>query len=110
MSTNGGPKAADLHVTPDGRFLYASERTSSTLAAFSVDLTSGHLTPIGSYETEQTPRGFNIDPTGRYLLAVGQDSHHLTTYGIDGASGALSKLGRYEMGKAPNWVEIHRLP
>ena len=110
VSTNGGPKAADIHVTPDGRFLYASERTSSSLAAYSVDLASGRLTAIGNYETEETPRGFNIDPTGRYLLCVGQDSGHLSTYGIDVASGALTMLKRYEMGKGPNWVEIHRLP
>ena len=110
VSTNNGPKAADIHVTPDGRFLYASERTTSTLAAFSIDLASGRLTSISSYETEKTPRGFNIDPTGRYLLAVGQDSHHLATYAIDQATGALTHLKRYEMGKGPNWVEIHRLP
>lgn len=107
---NGGPKAADIHVTPDGRFLYASERTTSTLMAFSVELETGRLTRIDSFPTETTPRGFNVDPTGHYLLAVGQDSHHLTVYRIDQASGALTALGRYEMGKGPNWVEILRLP
>jgi 6-phosphogluconolactonase len=110
VSQNGGPKAADIHVTPDGRHLYATERTTSTIAAFSVDLASGRLTATGSYETEKTPRGFNVDPTGRYLLLVGQDSHNLQTYAIDPATGALSPLKRYEMGQAPNWVEIHRLP
>jgi 6-phosphogluconolactonase len=110
VSKNGGPKAADIHLTPDGRFLYASERTTSTLAAFGVDPTNGRLQTLGSYKTEQTPRGFNIDPTGRYLLAVGQDSHHLQTYAIDQATGALSELKRYAVGQGPNWVEIHRLP
>ena len=110
QSTNGGPKAADLHVSPDGRFLYASERTTSTLAAFRIDLTTGLLERAGSVATETTPRGFNIDSSGRYLLAVGQDSHHLSTYAIDQATGGLSMLKRYEMGKGPNWVEIHRLP
>ena len=64
LSTNGGPKAADLHVSPDGRFLYASERTTSTLAAFAIDLDSGRLQSISNYATETNPRGFNIDPTG----------------------------------------------
>lgn len=109
-STNGGPKAADIHVTPDGRFLYASERTTSTLAAFRIDLDSGRLEGIGSFPTEETPRGFNIDPTGRYLLVAGQASHHLTVYGIEPERGALDVLKRYEVGRTPNWVEIVRLP
>jgi 6-phosphogluconolactonase len=109
VSTNGGPKAADIHVSPDGRFLYASERTTSTLAAFRIDLDSGRLERIDSFPTETTPRGFNIDPTGRYLLAVGQGSDHLACYAIDQESGRLSELQRYAMGRGPNWVEVLRL-
>lgn len=101
--------AADLHLTPDGKFLYASERGTSTLAAFTVDA-DGKLTLIGHYPTEQQPRGFNIDPSGRYLLAVGQLSHGMTSYAIDGATGKLTKLKQYPMGKNPNWVEIIDLP
>jgi 6-phosphogluconolactonase len=103
---DGKPWAADIHLTPDGKFLYASERTSSTLAAFSVDPKTGMLTSIDSYPTEKQPRGFNIDPTGRYLLAVGQLSNSLTAYAIDKTTGKLSKLKEYPMGKNPNWVEI----
>ena len=102
----GKPWAADIHLTPDGKFLYASERTTSTLAAFSVDLKTGMLTSIGSYPTEKQPRGFNIDPTGRYLLSVGQLSNSMTSYAIDKATGKLTKLREYPMGKNPNWVEI----
>jgi 6-phosphogluconolactonase len=79
----GKPSAADLHLTPDGRFLYGSERTSSTLAGFRVNPSDGTLTVIGSVATEKQPRGFNIDSTGRYLLAVGQLSHALSSYRID---------------------------
>jgi 6-phosphogluconolactonase len=103
---DGKPWAADIHLTPDGKFLYASERTTSTLAAFSVDAKTGMLTSIDSYPTEKQPRGFNIDPTGRYLLAVGQLSNSLTAYAIDKATGKLTKLKEYPMGKNPNWVEI----
>jgi 6-phosphogluconolactonase len=108
-SRNGGPKAADIHITPDGRFLYASERTTSTLAAFRVDLETWRLAKIDSFETEAMPRGFNIDPSGRFLLAAGQTSHHLTVYAIDQESGRLTSVGRYPMGEGPNWVEIVRL-
>jgi 6-phosphogluconolactonase len=107
---SGKPWAADIHLTPDGRFLYASERTSSTLAAFRVDTKKGTLTAIESYPTEKQPRGFSIDPTGRYLLAAGQLSNSLTSYAIDKASGKLAKLKEYPMGKNPNWVEIVNLP
>ena len=106
----GKPSAADLHVTPDGKFLYASERTSSTLAGFRIDPSSGALSPIGSVPTEKQPRGFSIDSTGRYLLAVGQLSHAMSTYRIDPETGKLTKLKEYPMGKNPNWIEIVDLP
>jgi 6-phosphogluconolactonase len=107
---DGKPAAADLHVTPDGKFLYASERTSSTLAGFRIDPGTGALTAIGSVPTEKQPRGFNIDPSGRYVLAVGQLSHSMSSYAIDQTSGKLTKLREYPMGKNPNWVEIIDLP
>ena len=103
---DGKPWAADIHLTPDGKFLYASERTTSTLAAFRVDPNTGLLTSIDSYPTEKQPRAFNIDPTGRYLLAVGQLSNSMTSYAIDKGTGKLTKLKQYPMGKNPNWVEI----
>jgi 6-phosphogluconolactonase len=107
---DGKPWAADIHLTPDGKFLYASERTTSTLAAFSVDPKTGMLTSIDSYPTEKQPRSFNIDPTGRYLLSVGQLSNSMTSYAIDKATGKLTKLKEYSMGKNPNWVEIVSFP
>jgi 6-phosphogluconolactonase len=108
QSTNGGPKAADIHITPDGRFLYASERTTSTLAVFRLDPDSGHPEYIDSFPTEETPRGFNIDPTGQLLLAAGQSSGHVAVYAIE-ETGRLSQLQRYEMGPGPNWIEVLRL-
>jgi len=105
----GKPSAADIHVTPDGKFLYASERTSSTLAGFTVDPSNGTLTAIASVPTEPKPRGFQIESSGRYLLAVGQLSHRMSTYRID-AGGKLIKLKDYPMGKSPNWIEIVDLP
>lgn len=107
---DGKPWAADIHLTPDGKFLYASERTSNTIAAFRVDPKTGALASIGSTATEKQPRGFNIDPSGRYLLAVGQLSNSMTTYAIDKATGALTKLSETAVGKNPNWVEIINLP
>ncbi len=102
----GKPWAADLHLTPDGRFLYASERTSSTLAAFRVDAERGTLTAIGHEPTEMQPRGFNIAPAGAYLLAAGEKSNGVSVYTIDQANGSLRKVSRISVGEGPNWVEI----
>ena len=102
--------AADIGVTPDGRFLYASERSTSTIAIFTVALKSGALTRVGSIETEKQPRGFRIDPTGRFLIASGEKSEQLSVYSIDQKDGSLKNVGRYRVGKGANWVEIVRSP
>lgn len=102
----GEPWAADIHLTPDGRFLYTSERRSSTLAGFAVDPLTGRLTLVGHVPTEAQPRSFAIDPSGRWLLAVGQLSHRLSVSAIDAATGALTKQGECAVGRNPNWVEI----
>jgi 6-phosphogluconolactonase len=106
----GKPWAADLHLTPDGRYLYASERTSSTLSAFRVDAATGQLQPLGQTPTEKGPRGFAIDATGRYLIAAGQESNGISMYAIDPETGTLDKLQHLDVGKNPNWIEIVDLP
>jgi len=106
---NGKPWAADLHLAPGGRHLYASERTSSTITVYAVDATSGRLQTLGQTATEKTPRGFAIDPSGRYLIAAGQDSHAIGVHTIDPGSGALGPVQQHPVGKNPNWVEIVEL-
>jgi 6-phosphogluconolactonase len=98
--------AADIHMTPNGKFLYTSERTSSTIAAFSVDGASGKLAYLSSTPTEKQPRGFNLDPKGRFMVVSGEKSDTISVYAIDQASGALEFLDKYPGGKGANWVEI----
>ena len=98
--------AADIHLTPDDKFLYISERTSSTLAAFSVNAETGKLAYLGSTPTERQPRGFAIDAKGGFLIASGEKSETISIYAIDQASGALRLLQKYPAGKGANWVEI----
>ena len=57
--------ASDLHLTPNGKFLYAAERTSSSLGAFSVDGATGKLTYLSSTPTEKQPRGSPSEHKGR---------------------------------------------
>ncbi|AGB81543.1 6-phosphogluconolactonase [Serratia rubidaea] len=97
--------AADIHLTPDGRFLYISDRTASILSAFAVSADGSTLSVIGHYPTEQQPRGFNIDHGGRFVLSVGQKSDHLAVHEIQ-ADGSLKDLARYPVGKGPMWVSV----
>jgi 6-phosphogluconolactonase len=98
--------AADLHLTPDGRFLYTCERTSSTLAAFAVDPANGSLTRVATYATTRQPRAFEIDPAGRFLVCSGQLGNTVIVYAIDAADGRLTALGEYPVGKNPTWVSM----
>ena len=102
----GEVAAADLQVTPDGKFLYGSERETSTLTGFRIDPDKGTLSPVDRFDTEKTPRGFAIDPRGNFLYAVGLDSNAMTAYAIDPQSGALKPLKQYPMGAMPNWIEF----
>jgi 6-phosphogluconolactonase len=107
-----GPKekvwAADIHLTPNGKYLYASERGTSTIQQYKVDAKTGMLTANGSVPTERQPRAFEIDPTGKFVYAVGELSDSMTSYSIDQKTGALTKLKQYPVGKQPNWIEIVR--
>jgi 6-phosphogluconolactonase len=98
--------ASDLHLTPDGKYLYAAERTSSTIGALSVDKATGKLTYLSSTPTESQPRGFAIDPKGKYMVVSGEKSETISVYAIDSNSGALKALQKYATGKGSNWVEI----
>jgi 6-phosphogluconolactonase len=101
----GKPWAADVHLTPDGRWLVTCERTSSTLAVFAVDPAHGTLALRGHFATETQPRSFAFDPTGRFLFVAGQLSHHLSVCTVDADSGALATVARAEVGRNPNWIE-----
>jgi 6-phosphogluconolactonase len=107
---SGKPWAAELRTTPDGRFLYASERTASVIAAFSADLETGALQPIDHYPTETQPRGMGIAPSGRWLVAAGQLSNQLTVYALDPTTGRLAARQRCATGGDPICVEIAALP
>jgi 6-phosphogluconolactonase len=97
---------ADIHLTPDGRFLYSTERTSGTLSSFAVDAEDGQLRYLQSIKTEAMPRSFVIDDSGSFLILAGQQSNQLALYHIDKESGALTLLDRYPTENGPAWVTI----
>jgi 6-phosphogluconolactonase len=102
----GKPWAADLRMAPDGRHLYASERTSSTVSTFAIDGASGLLRRQGSVPTVRQPRALAIDPAGRLLLAAGQLSNSIMCYSLDPDTGAPKPLQEYPVGLNPTWIEI----
>jgi 6-phosphogluconolactonase len=102
----GRAAAADLHLHPSGRFLYASERTTHRLAVFAVDPSQGTLALIETVDSEQTPRGFAITPDGSMLLCAGLTSDDIGLYAIDANTGRLTRGGHVAMPAGPNWIEI----
>jgi 6-phosphogluconolactonase len=98
--------AADLRITPNGRFLYATERNTDKIALLRVAPRTGKLTYVANFSTERQPRGINIDPGGRYLVASGEKSDQVSVYRIEQTSGKLVGQKRYPVGKGANWVEI----
>lgn len=83
---------SDLHITPDGRYLYASNRGHDSLCCFRMEADGSlhllHRIPCGG----KTPRNFAIDPSGKYILVGNQDSDTIALFAIE-EDGALSPLG-----------------
>jgi 6-phosphogluconolactonase len=98
---NGPVGSADIHVSPDGKFLYASNRgESNTIAIFSINK-SGMLAPVGHVSTMgKTPRNFNFDPTGNFLLVGNQGSDEIVIFRRNPETGMLTDSGkRIKVGK-----------
>ncbi len=98
--------AADILMTKNARFLYVSERTSSTLALFSIDSFSGGLTLIELIDTELVPRGFALSADDSWLVCAGQHSNHVASYKLNEESGKLTFAHRYPVGDKPMWIRI----
>ncbi len=82
---------ADIHISPDGKFLYASNRGHNSIAIFSIDLKTGFLSPSGSEPTRgETPRNFSLSPDGNFLLVANQDSDTIVSFKRDDQTGLLT--------------------
>ena len=92
----GSVGSADIHTSPDGKFLYASNRgESNTIAIFKINQKNGWLTLVGHQSTlGQTPRNFNFDPSGNFLLAANQNSDAIVIFKVDKKTGLLSETGK----------------
>ncbi|WP_339810873.1 beta-propeller fold lactonase family protein [uncultured Imperialibacter sp.] len=90
----GRLSGADIHVSPDGKFLYASNRgDANEIAIYSIDQ-KGKLTRIGRQPVMgKTPRNFAIDPTGRFLLVANQDTNEVIVFQRNQTTGLLTPTG-----------------
>ncbi len=93
LSFNGTIGSADIHVSPDGKFLYCSNRgDANNLAIFAIDQQKGKLS-IAGYQPAlgNKPRNFTISPEGNYLLVANQDSDEIVIFKIDKKTGLLDE-------------------
>ena len=102
--------SADIHVSPNGKFLYASNRDSSnTIAIFKIDQLTGKLYLSGHQSTlGKTPRNFNLDPSGNFLLVANQNSNSVVIFKINRQTGLLTDTGqRIDVGNPVciKWIE-----
>jgi 6-phosphogluconolactonase len=92
---------SQIHLTPDGRFLYVGNRGHNSIAGFAVDAATGTLSPIGHVATEAVPSAFCLDSAGRFLFAAGTASGRLAAYRVNRETGALTPLATVAAGHRP---------
>ena len=81
---------ADIHISSDGHFVYASNRGHNSIAIFRVDGEDGSLEPVGHQSTMgETPRNFSLSPDGAFLLAANQRSNTIVSFTRNSDSGLL---------------------
>lgn len=90
----GNSRASEIGVSPDGRFLYASNRGYDSIAIFSVQPETGRLASLGWQTTDgRTPRFFAIEPTGRFMFVANEESDTIVPFEINSAEGTLRRSG-----------------
>ncbi len=89
--TVGARGGADIHISPDGKFLYSSNRLKAEgIAIFAIDGKTGLLTSKGYQSTAAHPRQFNITPNGEFLLCCCRDSDKIQVLRRDRQTGLLT--------------------
>jgi 6-phosphogluconolactonase len=105
-SHDGDAWGAQILVGADGRFLYTSERNSSTVQVHAIDPTDGSLVMTGAWPVEACPRNFALSACGRWLIVAGEKSNHVALHAIDEVAGGISlpAARRLAVGAGPVWV------
>jgi len=86
---------AQVVVSSDGRFVYASNRGHNSIAVFSINQTTGAITYLGEHWTfGETPRNFNVDPSGNFMYVAHQNTDNIAAFKVDRTSGRLEMIGQ----------------
>lgn len=86
---------AEVHVHPNGKFLYTSNRGHDSIVVYAIDPAKGTLTVIDHVPTQgKIPRSFEIDPTGKFLFAENEKSNNIVIFRIDEKTGRLTATGQ----------------
>jgi 6-phosphogluconolactonase len=89
----GENSCADIHFSPDGKFLYGSNRFYDMIVTFAVDEQTGKLTQLSQTSVKgKVPRNFGITPDGKYLLVANQETDNIVIFERDAKTGALKDL------------------
>jgi 6-phosphogluconolactonase len=87
--------AAEIAVSPDGRFVYGTTRGHDSISVLAVGAKTGALSLVQNLPSGgNAPRGMGIDPSGRWLLAAHQKSGTVTVFAIAPATGKLTPTGQ----------------
>lgn len=91
---NDAEGSADIHLSPDGRFLYASHRLKGDGVSIFAVADDGTLRSVSYQPTGRHPRNFALTPNGRFLLVACRDSNEVEVYERDTATGLLKDSGK----------------
>ena len=103
----GAVGAADIHVSPDGLFVYGTNRGSQNeIVAYSINQKTGELTYVDRNKVGRAPRNFIIDPSGTYLLVANQDSNNIMIFKRDMVTGKLTQTSSIDNIFAPVCLKL----
>ena len=89
----GRASGGDVHISPDGAYLYASNRGINEIVQYAINPVNGQLTFVSRTSTDRTPRSFLIVPAGNFIIVSCQDGNSVTVFKVDKVTGNLSLTG-----------------
>lgn len=104
----GDNGCAEIAVSPDGRFLYGSNRGHDSIVVYSIDGETGRLTVVQHMSVGgDHPRHFALTPSGQYLIAANRDTNNIVTFRVDQTNGTLTPTGHEIEASKPVCVIPH---
>ncbi|MGY2132436.1 lactonase family protein [Hymenobacter sp. HD11105] len=103
----GQNSCADIHVSPNGRFLYGSNRGHDSLVVYSIGTSTGRLSLVEHVPTQgKKPRNFTLDPSGKIALVANQETNNIVTFRVNSDTGQLTPTGNTVQVPAPVCLKV----